>query len=157
MSINTLIPGLHPAFCALVDQIIEHLAADDFRFDILAPEDGETPGFRVILQHQDGDGVVRIKFGYLKDTELEAAQNPDISIGGRYNSALLARHAGIPVPAPLEKVCQALQHNYYRVGCDKYPSEGGKLRVLMVRGNWHPQVVELTQGVLVDVTWQPRD
>lgn len=157
MSINTQIPDLAPAFCGLVDQIFQHLAEDDFRFDVLAPGADETPGFKVILQRQGDGGVLRVKFGYLKETELQAAHEPDISIGARYNSATLARHAGIPVPTPLEKVCQALQHHYYRVGCDRYPSEGGKIRVLMVRGNWHPQVRDLTQGVLVDVTWQPTD
>lgn len=124
----------------------------------IAGPDGEGEfhrkfGHEVVVESGTSrDGTLRAKFGYLKPEELAAAEKPDLSIGIRYNPAACAKRFQQPMPAALDCAARALQHNYFRVGAE-YEPKPEELRMLFVRGNWHPQVNDMTQGVLVDVRW----
>lgn len=102
-------------------------------------------------------GVVYLSFSYLREHDLLAAFEPNLSIGNRYRPAGLAKRTGKPVPPVFDKVAQALQHNYFRVATDedRLPAEVTECRLLFARGNWHPQVDNLTQGVVADLKWVP--
>ncbi|HEY9785930.1 MAG TPA: hypothetical protein V6D17_11045 [Candidatus Obscuribacterales bacterium] len=118
---------------------------------------GEHKGHAVTLEYASAAGRATVTFSYLKDSELAAALNPDLTIGDRYHPARLARRTGYPIPAAFDAAARALQGHYFRVGTDleRLPETVTDCRLLFVRGNWHPQVANLTQGLIADLKWEP--
>lgn len=147
---------LAPDFRALVEGVITRADAAGMFLQAHEPQETETPGYRVVLYQVEDAGVLRIKLGYITERELEAARKPDISICKSYDRLALLQSAGIrKVPCLLETAIHVMQDESFRMACDQYGQDDGRLRVLMVRGNWHPQVADMVQGVLADVTWEP--
>ncbi len=147
------------ALRVLVEHFMQQMGEGEFGCGVtsIAGPDGEGDlhrrfGHEVVVEHTTSRGTLRAKFGYLKPEELAAAQSPDLSIGIRYNPAACAKRFGRPLPDALDCAAKALQFNYFRVGAE-YDPKPDELRMLFVRGNWHPQVDDMTQGVLVDLRW----
>lgn len=145
----------------LVEHFMQEMGNGDFGCHVtsVAGPDGDGEfvlhrkfGHEVVVECHRPEGTLRAKFGYLKPEELAASQRPDLSIGIRYNPADCARRFRKPMPAALHCAAAALAFNYFRVGAE-YAPQPEELRMLFVRGNWHPQVNDMTQGVLVDVRW----
>lgn len=103
------------------------------------------------------NGTVFLTFSYLRENDLQAAVAPDLSIGNRYHPARLAKRIGQPVPELFDLVALALQQDYFRVATDedRLPAEVTDCRLLFARGNWHPQVANLSQGLVADLKWVP--
>jgi len=157
MTITTPLSTLPVAFAALLEEFRSNTEEAGFTFTLASEPDEPSActrmGHKVTYTHEDKQGVTTVTFSYLKETELQAAQAPDLSIGARYNPARHARHSGQPTPAVFDAVCRALQRNYFRVGAE-YETNEDQERSLMVRGNWHPQAVDLVQGVLADIRYK---
>ncbi|MCC7531691.1 MAG: hypothetical protein IT342_24520 [Candidatus Melainabacteria bacterium] len=104
-------------------------------------------------------GTVFLTFSYLRENDLQAAFAPDLSIGNRYHPARLAKRIGKPVPDIFDAVALALHQDYFRVATDedRLPAEVTDCRLLFARGNWHPQVANLTEGVVADLKWVPAE
>lgn len=103
------------------------------------------------------NGTVFLTFSYLRENDLQAALAPDLSIGNRYHPARLAKRIGQPVPEIFDLVALALQQGYFRVATDedRLPADVTDCRLLFARGNWHPQVANLSQGLVADLKWVP--
>ncbi len=102
-------------------------------------------------------GTLFLTFSYLRENDLQAALNPDLSVGNRYHPARLAKRIGKPVPKIFDVTALALQQDYFRVVTDedRLPAEVTECRLLFSRGNWHPQVENLSQGLVADLKWVP--
>lgn len=132
----------------------------DFALAGFAPKRvGENNGFTATYEHGDKSGTLVVTFSYFKESELQAAQEPELSVGNRYHPARLARRIGFPVPPAFDAAARGLQADYFRVATDEehLPASVTDCRLLFVRGNWHPQVDNLTQGVIVDLKWTPSE
>ncbi len=119
---------------------------------------GRTVAFRIQgLTNAAFPGTVFLTFSYLRENDLQAAVAPDLSIGNRYHPARLAKRIGQPVPELFDLVALALQQDYFRVATDedRLPAEVTDCRLLFARGNWHPQVANLSQGLVADLKWVP--
>jgi len=154
------------SFERIVSEIVSLLTADDLtvfltrektsKVDTLA---GETVSFKVqgaspaLSRH----GHAVLTFSYGRETDIQAALAPDLSIGNRYHPARLAKRTGEPVPKEFDQVALALQQSYFRVATDEenLPDDVVDCRLLFVRGNWHPGVRNLTQGIVADLKWVP--
>lgn len=101
------------------------------------------------------NGTVFLTFSYLRENDLQAALAPDLSVGNRYHPARLAKRISAPVPKIFDTTALALQQNYFRVVTDedRLPAEVTDCRLLFARGNWHPQVANLSQSVVADLKW----
>lgn len=136
--------------------------AVSFRIERLTAD--STGGMHAVHSEPGGTGEDRstqgtlfLTFSYLRENDLQAAINPDLSIGNRYHPARLAKRIGSPVPTIFDLTALALQANYFRVVTDedRLPAEVTDCRLLFARGNWHPQVANLTQGLVADLKWVP--
>lgn len=115
----------------------------------------ETGG--MVEEHSTQKGTLFLSFSYLRENDLQAALNPDLSIGNRYHPARLAKRIGKPVPKIFDLTALALQQDYFRVVTDedRLPAEVTDCRLLFSRGGWHPQVDNLSQGLVADLKWVP--
>lgn len=119
---------------------------------------GRTATFRIEgLTSENEPGTLFLTFSYLRENDLQAALNPDLSVGNRYHPARLAKRIGKPVPKIFDVTALALQQDYFRVVTDedRLPAEVTECRLLFSRGNWHPQVENLSQGLVADLKWVP--
>ncbi len=116
---------------------------------------GRTVAFRIQGLNSAFPGTVFLSFSYLRENDLQAAVAPDLSIGNRYHPARLAKRIGQPVPEIFDLAASALQQNYFRVATDeeRLPAEVTDCRLLFARGGWHPQVANLSQGLVADLKW----
>lgn len=147
-------------FRLIVNDIRASLDASGFEFALTDCEPlscGEHGGFKAVLSYLSDAGTAVVTLSYLKESELQAACAPDLSIGDRYQPARLARRIGYQVPGAFDAACRALQGSFFKNGTDeeRLPASVTDCRLLFVRGNWHPQVNDLVQGVLADVRWTP--
>ena len=135
-----------------------HIALNEDKAIMAGTLNGRTVSFRIQgLTNGAESGTVFLTFSYLRENDLQAAVAPDLSIGNRYHPARLAKRIGQPVPELFDLVALALQQDYFRVATDedRLPAEVTDCRLLFARGNWHPQVANLTQGVVADLKWVP--
>lgn len=118
---------------------------------------GRSVTFRIQGLNSAATGTVFLTFSYLRENDLQAAFAPNLSIGNRYHPARLAKRIGKPVPDIFDVVALALHQDYFRVATDedRLPPEVTDCRLLFARGDWHPQVENLTQGVVADLKWVP--
>ena len=135
-----------------------HIALSEEKPITAGTLNGRTVSFRIHqLTNSDQQGTVFLTFSYLRENDLQAAFAPDLSIGNRYHPARLAKRTSMPVPTVFDTVALALHQHYFRVATDedRLPAEVTECRLLFARGNWHPQVANLTQGVVADLKWVP--
>jgi hypothetical protein len=152
---------------AIIGPILEGLADQELNIRLEEEKvvttgslNGRCATFRVEGLSSDNNsepGTLFLSFSYLRENDLQAAIDPDLSIGNRYHPARLAKRIGKPVPQIFDRVALALQQDYFRVVTDedRLPAEVTDCRLLFSRGGWHPQVENLTQGLVADLKWVP--
>lgn len=152
---------------AIIGPILEGLADQELNIRLEEEKvvttgslNGRCATFRVEGLTSDNNseqGTLFLSFSYLRENDLQAAIDPDLSIGNRYHPARLAKRIGKPVPQIFDRVALALQQDYFRVVTDedRLPAEVTDCRLLFSRGGWHPQVENLTQGLVADLKWVP--
>lgn len=151
----------------IIGPILEGLAAQDLNIRLTEEKvvttgslNGRTATFRIEGLTSDNNsepGTLFLSFSYLRENDLQAAINPDLSIGNRYHPARLAKRIGKPVPKIFDLTALALQQDYFRVVTDedRLPADVTECRLLFSRGSWHPQVENLSQGLVADLKWVP--
>lgn len=171
------------AFHSIVDSILAGLREKDLNVRLVEDKavtvgtlNGRTVSFRIegLTSAENGmhavhsepggtvtrstrNGTVFLTFSYHRENDLLAALKPDLSIGNRYHPARLAKRTGSPVPQIFDLTALALQQDYFRVVTDedRLPAEVTDCRLLFARGNWHPQVANLTESLIADLKWVP--
>ncbi|MBC7999189.1 MAG: hypothetical protein IAF58_14665 [Leptolyngbya sp.] len=156
------------SFERIVSEIVSSLTADDLTVFLTGEKtikvgtlNGETVSFCIqgASPALSCHGHAVLTFSYGRETDIQAALAPDLSIGNRYHPARLAKRTGEPVPTEFNLAASALQQSYFRVVTDEenLPAEVVDCRLLFARGNWHPGVHSLTQGIVADLKWVPAE
>lgn len=150
---------------SIIGSILEGLSQQDLTIRLAEEKvvttgtlNGRTATFRIEgLNSENEQGTLFLTFSYLRENDLQAALNPDLSVGNRYHPARLAKRIGKPVPKVFDVTALALQQDYFRVVTDedRLPADVTDCRLLFSRGNWHPQVENLSQGLVADLKWVP--
>lgn len=150
---------------SIIGSILEGLSQQDLTIRLAEEKvvttgtlNGRTATFRIEgLNSENEQGALFLTFSYLRENDLQAALNPDLSVGNRYHPARLAKRIGKPVPKVFDVTALALQQDYFRVVTDedRLPADVTDCRLLFSRGNWHPQVENLSQGLVADLKWVP--
>lgn len=150
---------------SIIGSILEGLSEQDLTIRLAEEKvvttgtlNGRTATFRIEgLNSENEQGTLFLTFSYLRENDLQAALNPDLSVGNRYHPARLAKRIGKPVPKVFDVTALALQQDYFRVVTDedRLPADVTDCRLLFSRGNWHPQVENLSQGLVADLKWVP--